>query len=97
MANLREYTPFDVNYRRKVSMPIRDIDGNIIFVVDVYGVQPSDLAVIPGGSRPMYKAVERIGLDPFQFMAWLWDVPIQDVPGASIKSRRGKHESQGKP
>ena len=67
-----------IDYRHKVSMPIRDMerDGEIVFVVDVYGVKPNDLAIIPGGSRPMQKAVERIGLDPDRYQAILWDVPV---------------------
>jgi hypothetical protein len=60
-----------------VSMPIRDMDreGEIVFVVDVYGVDPRDLALIPGGSRPMHKAIERMGLDPVRYKASIWDIP----------------------
>lgn len=67
-----------IDYRRKVTMPIRDMyrDGAVVFVVDVYGVKPSDLAIIPGGSDPMIKAVERIGLDPNRYQALLWDIPL---------------------
>jgi hypothetical protein len=74
----RKHQIADVDYRRKVSMPIRDMyrDGEIVFVVDIYGVVPRDLCVIPGGSRPMYRAVERLGLDPMRYQALLWDVPV---------------------
>lgn len=68
-----------VDYSRKVSMPIRDmfIDGApIVCAVDVYGVTPRDLAVIPGGAEPMMKAVERLGLDPNRYQSMLWDIPI---------------------
>lgn len=62
-------------------MPIRDMsrDGRVAFLVDVYGVIPSDLAVIGGdiGSAPMLAAVLRLGLDPHRFQAWWWDLPIQ--------------------
>jgi hypothetical protein len=68
----------DVDYRNMVSMPIRDMDrdGEIAFVVDVYGVMSRDLAIIPGGSRPMMKAVERLGLDSSRFRAEIWDLLI---------------------
>jgi hypothetical protein len=68
----------DVDYRNMVSMPIRDMDrdGEIVCVVDVYGVTSRDLAIIPGGSRPMMKAVERLGLDPSRFRAEIWDLLI---------------------
>lgn len=66
-----------IDYSRMVSMPIRDMyrDGRIVFVVDVYGIDPRDLATIPGGSEPMMKAIERIGLDPMRYQASLWDIP----------------------
>lgn len=65
-----------IDYRRVVTMPIHDMwhDGRIVFLVDVYGVEPSDLAMIPGGSAPMIKAVERLGLDTSRYQAWLWDI-----------------------
>lgn len=66
------------NYYNKVTVPIRDMDkdGRVAFLVDVCGVTHSDLAAIGGdvGSRPLRKAVERMGLDPNRFMAILWDV-----------------------
>lgn len=70
-----------IDYRRMVSMPIRDElqDGKIVFCVDVYGVEPSDLCLIPGGSRPMHRAVERMGLDPMRYRAHIWDVPINGI------------------
>ncbi len=71
--------PRHVDYTHKVSMPVRDMwaeGAPIVFIVDVYGVTPSDIATIPGGSAPMIAAVERLGLDPFRFQSWLWDIPI---------------------
>jgi hypothetical protein len=68
-----------IDYRKRVTMPIRDTfkDGApVAFLVDVYGVEPRDLCVVPGGSAPMRKAVERMGLDAGRYQAWLWDVPL---------------------
>jgi hypothetical protein len=78
MAKRKHQVIQDVNYRHMVSMPIRDMDrdGEIVFIVDIYGVDPRDLAMIPGGSRPMYKAIERIGLDPMRYRASIWDIPV---------------------
>lgn len=68
-----------INYAKKVSVPIRDMtrDGEVVFVVDVYGVEPEDLCVVPGGGAPMYRAVTRLGLDPMRFQAFMWDVPVR--------------------
>ncbi len=67
-----------IDYRRKVSIPIRDLeDGSIVFVVDVYGVEPRDLTIIPGGAAPMIAAVERLGLDINRYQAFIWDVPVE--------------------
>lgn len=67
-----------IDYRKAVTVPIRDMyqDGRVVFLVDVYGVNPRDLAVIPGGSDPMLHAVERLGLDPLRYQALLWDLPL---------------------
>lgn len=51
-------------------------DGEIAFVVDIYGLTGEDLCIVPGGSRPMQHAVERIGLDPSRYQAMLWDVQL---------------------
>lgn len=69
----------NIDYRRVVTMPIHDMwnDGRIVFLVDVYGVEPGDLSIIPGGSEPMIKAVERLGLDPMRYQAWLWDIGVK--------------------
>lgn len=66
----------NIDYSQVVTMPIHDMwnDGRVIFLVDVYGVQPSDLTIIPGGSAPMIKAIERLGLDTSRYQAWLWDI-----------------------
>lgn len=84
----------NVDYRRMVSMPIRDMnrDGKIVFVVDVYGVTPKDLCEIPGGSRPMMRAVERMGLDPNRYQAWIWDVPVD---GSVNRPRKTTPRSSG--
>jgi hypothetical protein len=78
MAKRKHQITADVDYRHMVSMPIRDMDrdGEIVFVVDIYGVNPRDLATIPGGSRPMHKAIERLGLDSNRFKASIWDIPV---------------------
>jgi hypothetical protein len=34
-----------------------------------------DVTLIPGGSEPFRKAVERMGLDPERYQAVMWDVP----------------------
>jgi hypothetical protein len=68
-------TVWPIDYRRKVSVPIRDIRTmKVEFVVDVYGLTPRDLYVIPGGSAPMREAVKRLGLDPNIYQAVLWDI-----------------------
>lgn len=51
-------------------------DGKIAFLVDVYGVTPSDIATIPGGSDPLIKAIRRMGLDPHRYQAVIWDTPV---------------------
>jgi hypothetical protein len=68
---------YDVDYRKKVSMPIRDMDddGNIVFVVDVYGWTAKEVCVIPGGGAPFLHAVHRIGLNPDRYQAVMWDTP----------------------
>lgn len=68
----------NVDYSRVISIPIRDMheDGRIVFIVDVYGVTANDLATIPGGSRPMHRALERMGLDPIRYNASIWDIPV---------------------
>jgi hypothetical protein len=67
----------DIDYRHKTSVPIRDMwtdDLRVVFVVDVYGVTWRDLAIIPGGSAPMHRAVMRLGLDPNRYQALIWDL-----------------------
>jgi hypothetical protein len=73
----------NIDYRLKVTVPIRDSerDDLVVFCVDVYGVTYSDLAVIPMGapgddfigSKPMRRAIERLGLDLNRFRASIWD------------------------
>jgi len=63
-------------------MPIRDSQMRIAFQVIVYGVTLKDVAVIPGGSVPFRKAVERIGLSPEEYRAHLFD-----LIGAERKTR----------
>jgi hypothetical protein len=66
---------FGVDYRRSVTLPIRDMwrDGTVVFLVTVYGWTSGDVCVIPGGSDPFVAAVRRIGLDPDRYQAVLWD------------------------
>ncbi len=67
-----------IDYRYKTTMPIRDMqqDGEIIFLVDVYGWTGKNVCIIPGGSDPFVKAVERMGLDPLRYQAVLLDVKV---------------------
>ncbi len=67
-----------VDYKTSTEIPIRDMhrDGKIAFVVTIYGLDGADLCVIPGGSRPMQKAVERLGLDPMRYQSILWDIKL---------------------
>jgi hypothetical protein len=68
----------NVDFRHKVSMPIRDMhrDGKIVFWVDVYGWTAREVATIPGGSAPFFKAVERMGLSTDRYRAEIWDAPV---------------------
>lgn len=94
MMNKRQQARADAAWRRaralrvdwgqRVTVPIRDMkeDGRIVFCVDVYGVNPSDLSQVclgkpPDdfiGSRPMVRAVRRLGLDPNRYQAVIWDL-----------------------
>lgn len=67
-----------INYRQKTTMPIRDMHryGEVVFLVDVYGWTGRDVCIIPGGSEPMLKAVQRLGLDPDRYQAMIWDAQI---------------------
>ena len=67
-----------IDYRLKTTMPIRDMksDGKIVFLVDVYGWISRDVCTIPGGSDPMLKAVQRMGLDPTRYQAVIWDAKV---------------------
>lgn len=64
-------------WHHRVTMPIRDMykDGEIVFLVTVYGFTPIDARTIPGGGNPFFKAVERMGLDTTRFQALVWDTP----------------------
>lgn len=67
-----------VDYRKHVTMPIRDLanDGKIVCLVDVYGWTGKDICKIPGGSDPLVAAVKRLGLDPIRYQATIWDTPL---------------------
>lgn len=67
-----------VDYRYRATMPIRDMhnNGQIVFVVDIYGLTSRDLCLIPGGADPMLKAVRRIGMDTERYQAMIWDVNL---------------------
>lgn len=67
---------FQVDYSKRVTVPIRDMHNPlmpIVFVVDVYGWDRSDFMVIPGGSAPLVAAVKRLKLDPERYQATIWD------------------------
>jgi hypothetical protein len=68
----------NVDYRFKTTMPVRDMhrDGKVVFLVDIYGWTARDVCKIPGGSAPVLKAVERLGLDPYRYQAMFWDVQL---------------------
>lgn len=67
-----------IDYTKSATMPIRDMhrDGAIVFLVTVYGWTGRECCIVPDGSEPFVKAVERLGLDPNRYQAWLWDAPI---------------------
>ena len=64
-----------INHRVKTTMPIRDLwrDGQVVCVVDIYGWTRRDVCTIPGGADPMVKAVQRLGLDPERYQAFISD------------------------
>lgn len=78
-----------VDYSIKTQMPIRDMhrDGRIVFWVDIYGLEARDLCIVPGGSRPMQRAVERLGLDPNRYHAVFWDV-MHELPDKASRHPR---------
>ena len=67
-----------IDYRLKTTMPIRDMhrDGKIVFLVDIYGWNVRDVCTISGGSDPMLKVVQRLGLDPDRYQAMIWDAQV---------------------
>ncbi len=68
----------DVDYRKHTTMPVRDMhrDGEIVFVVDIYGWTGKNICQIPGGADPVLAAVKRLGLDPDRYQATIWDVQL---------------------
>lgn len=67
----------NVRYDKVTTVPVRDFfseDAPIVFLVDVYGASWRDLCVVPGGSAPMRRAVERLGLDPERYQASIFDL-----------------------
>jgi len=67
-----------VDYRYRTTMPIRDmhLNGEIVFLVDVYGWSGMDVVCVIGNANPMIKAVRRIGLDPDRYQAMIWDAEV---------------------
>jgi len=67
-----------IDFRNRTSMPIRDThrDGRIVFWIDIYGWTGRDVCRVPGGCDPAVRAVQRLGLDPMRYQAWLWDAQI---------------------
>ncbi len=65
-----------VEYRDRVSMPIHDLhnNGEIAFIVDVYGWTKKEICIFSGGSDPIWKAIERLKLDPDRYQPMNWDV-----------------------
>ena len=62
----------DIDYRRRVSLPIRDLaDGSIFCVVTIYGWSLRDVPVTTTPSPPMEKAMKRLGLDPDRYAPFL--------------------------
>lgn len=78
MAKRKAKSVSPIDYRHKAIVPIRDMerDGRIAFEVIVYGVEPTDLCIVPGGGTPAFRAVERIGLDTNRYQATIWDLQV---------------------
>lgn len=79
-----------IDFRHRTTMPIRDMhnDGEIVFLVDVYGWTGNDVCVIPGGAEPMLKAVTRLGLDPNRYQAVIWDADVRPSSKFATDVRR---------
>jgi hypothetical protein len=78
----------DVDYDSVVTVPICDGSDKIVCCVDVYGVTIYDL-IQPGGARPLFKAIERLGLDPYRYHASLWNAR-QVPPYGDLDEREGE-------
>jgi len=81
-----------MDYLKKTVVPIRDTwedDAPVVFLMDFYGVEASQLCAIPFvsgkrkddqeylrhvGSAPIIRALRRRGFDPDRYRAWLWDI-----------------------
>lgn len=67
-----------VDYRYRAVVPVYDAaTGRVAFCVDVYGVTRRDLMLIGEGaimSRPIHKAIARMGFDPNRYKPSLFDI-----------------------
>lgn len=57
-----------LDFTSMTSVPVRDMERD--------GVTARDLCIVPGGGRPAMRAVERMGLDPHRYQAWIWDLLV---------------------
>lgn len=81
-----------IDHTRRVTVPIRDVasQGAPVFCqVDVYGVSWEDLAAIPGGSAPLRRAVERLGLDPNRYQATVFELGPHCEASSAPRARDG--------
>jgi hypothetical protein len=75
--------PLNIDYDKSFVMPIRDTWDRatpIAFKVVVYGWDPKDAAIIPGGMDPIRRAIERAGLDTDRYQGLIADIPVRVPP-----------------
>ena len=65
-----EKEPLHIDFKTRITIPIRDArkNGEVCFLMDMYGLSYRDVCYVPGGG-PIRKSVERRKLDPNRFKA----------------------------